>query len=340
MKLVMTLLVRDEVDVIEAHLAFHLDAGVDLVIAMDHRSQDGTTEVLRSYEREGYVLVIPQDASRVRQSEWVTAMARLAASDHGADWVINSDADEFWWPCANSIKEALAAIPSTYGVVYAPMCYFLPRPVDGPFSESMTVRLLQPAPINSPPSRYRPSVKAVHRGSREVRVRRGNHEVEGVGARLKTWHPLEVLHYPDRSPNQFASKYANTIESWPTEGRAPGAFVLAAHAAAERSDAHQAFGERAITDDVLGDALAADAVVVDSRLRDALRRLRSSSGEYRRPSREGRRGLPLPTAADRIRHAIDGDALREADHVRLHRDIDDLEVRVRVLERRTGAFWR
>ena len=197
--------------------------------------------------------------------------------EHGADWVINSDADEFWWPCASSLKEALDAVPSRYGVVYATMCYFLPRPASCPFSESMTVRLLQPTPINSPPSRYRPSVKAVHRGTADVRVRRGNHEVERAGARLRSWHPLEVLHYPDRSPDQFARKYANTIDSWPTGGRAPGAFVLAAHASAER-DAEQAFHERAITDDALSEALAAGAVVIDSRLRDALRRLLPSRG--------------------------------------------------------------
>ena len=337
MKLVMTLLVRDEADVIDAHLAFHLHAGADLVIAMDHRSHDGTTEILKAYEREGHVVVIPQDAERVHQSEWVTTMARLAASEHGADWVINSDADEFWWPCASSLKEALDAVPSRYGVVYATMCYFLPRPsVGGPFSESMTVRLLQPTPINSPPSRYRPSVKAVHRGTADVRVRRGNHEVERAGARLRSWHPLEVLHYPDRSPDQFARKYANTIDSWPTGGRAPGAFVLAAHASAER-DAEQAFHERAITDDALSEALAAGAVVIDSRLRDALRRLRSPAGEYRRRSgheREG--GLPSPTAEDRVLHAIDVDALREADRIRLHRDVDDLEFRVRALENRAG----
>ena len=53
MKLVMTLLVRDEADIVDAQIAFHLAAGVDFVIATDNRSEDGTTDVLERYEQMG-----------------------------------------------------------------------------------------------------------------------------------------------------------------------------------------------------------------------------------------------------------------------------------------------
>ena len=50
----MTLLARNEADVVDAQLAFHLHAGVDYVIATDNASSDGTTEILERYERAGH----------------------------------------------------------------------------------------------------------------------------------------------------------------------------------------------------------------------------------------------------------------------------------------------
>ena len=86
MKLVMTVLARDEADIIESWLAFHLNAGADFVIATDNRSEDGTTEVFERYAKEGHVHLIREQGEDLRQDEWVTRMARLAATEFGADW--------------------------------------------------------------------------------------------------------------------------------------------------------------------------------------------------------------------------------------------------------------
>ena len=56
----MTLVVRDERDIVEQHLAFHLAAGVDEVIVTDHASTDGTEDVLARYERDGRVTRAPR----------------------------------------------------------------------------------------------------------------------------------------------------------------------------------------------------------------------------------------------------------------------------------------
>ena len=76
--IVMTLVVRDDVDVIDACLAYHFRRGVDLVIATDHRSADGTTDVLRRHERDGRLRLLREDGEAFDQAGWVTRMARMA----------------------------------------------------------------------------------------------------------------------------------------------------------------------------------------------------------------------------------------------------------------------
>ena len=144
MKLVMTLLVRDEADIVDAQIAFHLDAGVDFVVATDNRSEDGTTEILERYAREGHLHLIREPGDDLRQSEWVTRMARLAATEFGADWVINADADEFWWPRGGDFRALFAAVPERFGVVRGAWRNFVPRPDDDRFfAERMTVTALR-----------------------------------------------------------------------------------------------------------------------------------------------------------------------------------------------------
>ena len=207
MTLVMTLLARDEIDIVDSWLAFHLNAGADLVIATDNRSQDGTTEVLEQYARSGHVHLIHEPGEDLRQDEWVTRMARLAATEHGAHWVINSDADEFWWPRGASLSEALAAVPPRYGTVGAFLRVFCPRPGEEHFAERMTVRFSALAPINEPASLYKPIRKILHRGHPEIRVARGNHAlVQSPFAPLRGWFPIECFHFPLRSVAQCEHK--------------------------------------------------------------------------------------------------------------------------------------
>src|SRR5689334_24478965 len=164
----MTLRARNEADILGAPLAFHLNAGVDFVVALDDDSTDGTTEILESYAREGHV-AYTRDTSVHKEGEWVTQMARRAVNEFGADWVVNSDADEFWWPRGGSLKDVLAAVPKRYGSVRGMWRHFAPRP-DGDeiFAERMTVRVCNPGADDNAP--YSPRFKTVHRASRDVEV--------------------------------------------------------------------------------------------------------------------------------------------------------------------------
>ena len=273
MKLVMTLLVRDEADIVDAQIAFHLNVGVDFVIATDNRSEDGTTEILERYEREGVLHLIREDGDDLRQSEWVTRMARLAATDFGADWVLNSDGDEFWLPRAGSFREILGAVPERFGVVRGAWRNFVPRPEREPsFAERMTVRLCTTTYLDVPMATV---LKSVHRATPDVRVGRGNHEAFGRGLfPLRGWYPIEILHFPIRSREQCRRKYVTqyvTLERNPDKGT-PAPIVEGYNA--DRAGRFDEFYDPLVVgDDDLGRLLADGDLVVDTRLRDILRGL-------------------------------------------------------------------
>ena len=126
MRIVLTLLVRDEEDILDWNLRFHYAQGVDFVVATDNNSVDRTEEILGRYAAQGRLRVLHETQDDYDQSRWVTRMARLAAVEHGADWVINGDADEFWWPIRGTLRSTLSAIPRSYGIIRVPRFDFLP----------------------------------------------------------------------------------------------------------------------------------------------------------------------------------------------------------------------
>ena len=205
MKLMMTLLVRDEADIIAANIEFHLDRGVDFIIATDNLSIDGTTDILRTYERSGVLHYIHQSDDDYAQHRWVTHMARLAYVEFGAEWVINNDADEFWYPEDGDLKQVFRTVSASCDAVAATRHNFPPRPLanGGFFADTMTVRFRQSLTAFGKPI----GGKVCHRGFADIEVEQGNHAVRRGGQMLAAeLAPLTILHFPVRSYRQFANK--------------------------------------------------------------------------------------------------------------------------------------
>ncbi len=320
MKIVLTLVVRDEEEILQANLDFHLAAGVALVLVIDHRSEDRTPEILDSYRRGGAVEVFREEAQFVPQGEWQTRLARLAFTQYGADWVLLGDADEFWWPHGENLVESFARVPAKYGSVFALQRNFVPvRGADSSFAERMVYSLASDAPINDPATPYRPVAKVAFRGTADVVLAKGGgHQVFGTpGEPLEAWRPAEILHFPLRSLEQCARKYEKTWTGWQSNLRAD----LARAQQTASADRAEAMWERLALDEAaVRRGLEERSLAVDTRLRDVLRAL----GRGEEFAFKG-----SPSVDERLALAF-----TDAEAVRRQRWLDGLDSRVRRLEDR------
>jgi hypothetical protein len=266
MRLVMTLLVRDEEELLPVNLDYHLRRGVDFVLVTDHGSTDATPEILEEYVSRGVARVLRVEDEAYDQSKWVTRMARLAAVEHGADWVINNDADEFWWPLAGTLPDMLALVPARYGQLPCPRHNFLPQPGGGPFWECMVVR--EARSQNLIGGDLEPGV--AHRAHPEVVVDFGNHWLRGIDLPQAPALPLiEVFHFPIRSFEQFehkvvqAGRALQALHERPSEVGRDALTLYDIHA---RGELRNWFDETMLGAERIETRVASGELIVDRRL--------------------------------------------------------------------------
>jgi len=304
----MTILARNEDDVLDAHLRYHFARGVDFVIATDHGSSDRTSEIFESYARRGLLHLIHDPAPGYDQATRVTRMARLAATEFGADWVINSDADEFHWPVSGRLKDIFAAIPPEFGALDLPSAHFLPtRSEADPFYERSVIREVRSGKRKE--ARRELLTKRAHRARPDIVVSIGNHRVNAEGREpdpevepassvrvVPGWRPIEIFHFPARSYEQIEKRTALASKGYAT-GRGGALFALpgggpldeetrARDAKAGTSLLHRQgqlrdwYQEKILEDEAVAEGIRQGRLMLDDRLRRFFRESGGvSSGE-------------------------------------------------------------
>jgi glycosyltransferase involved in cell wall biosynthesis len=218
MQLSMILLVRDEVDIIQENIEFHLNSGVDFIVAINNGSIDGTREILQQYEQIGQAIVFDEPEHNFVQSKWVTNAAEYAREVIGADWIFSSDADEFWKVPIGQLKTELENTNADV-LEFKRVNMFYPWDDDSPihWSEKLRYHVMVPEAYPQLNDRYNSSFpspfvywklppKVMFRSDSFKTIHGGNHSIEAAREVVKVELDGEILHFPFRSTKQFSQK--------------------------------------------------------------------------------------------------------------------------------------
>jgi len=222
----MTILVKNEADIIEANIRTHAALGVDAFAVMDNDSTDGTREILEKLQREFELLII-DEKGQYNQAKWMKQLASIAKNDLKADWVINNDADEFWLPSNDmNLKENLAFKGSVltvnrYNMILDEAChegnfFASTHYVENPVFYTKKVQL-HIEKISMVLTKIGP--KTIVNPYGLIEIRGGNHKAWHITNtieylfkkydQIKKFDMINVYHYPFRSYEQFEKNIKN-----------------------------------------------------------------------------------------------------------------------------------
>ena len=222
-QLVMTILCRNEIDIIEANIKTHALLGVDGFVVMDNGSTDGTREKLTDLAKAYNLHIIDQPSQTYQQAKWMKELAFYARDTMHARWVISNDADEFWIPQNGDLKSYLQANDSVVTIKRSNMLLTeLALKSDYHFSQAEH-RVLYPICYDREVQKndqqismllvpISPKVIVNPRGL--IKLSGGNHRAKHFGKALsaRSEKGIHVYHYPIRSFEQFEANIKHRQE--------------------------------------------------------------------------------------------------------------------------------
>lgn len=210
--LYMTLLVKNEEDILEENLIFHKAMGVDGFIVTDNNSTDKTPEILKKYEEKGWIKeIIQEKGNNYEQEVWVDRMIVSARDRFKADWVINADADEFWYTSFGDLKKEFSN--NTANVVICPMKCVVPGEQKLNWQWDDVVRKPVDKLEKYGLSKYsifcRQISKVAHRTHGYKRIYLGNHWVDMATEKVASRSGIVIYHYMIRGYEHYMKKIIN-----------------------------------------------------------------------------------------------------------------------------------
>lgn len=209
-KLIMTLLVKNEEDMLEKNLIFHKAMGVDSFIITDNNSTDSTPEIIQKYKEKGWILEsIKETATNYEQKEWVDRMIWIAKRKYHADWIINADADELWYTPSMNLKNILSKTHAN--IINCEMRSVYPEENKAFWQWDKTVKTVndyEKYDLSLYSLFERQNKKVIHRAAGYIQISMGNHKVT-MFPKKSIHGDIRIYHYNIRGKQAFLTKMIN-----------------------------------------------------------------------------------------------------------------------------------
>ena len=225
-KLIMTLVVKDEEDIIEQNIRFHCALGCDGFIVSSHNSTDNTNKILEKLKEEGLVLEIIYRTSPNHQlNVWVNEMVQIAKKKYKADWCINADADEFYY--SNSLDLKKSIIKDTAGwanVLIVDSNFLFPDDkknylTDSYYFVTKPFQQFEAEQLNLKDEYYKIFIgsqgctKVIHSTKGNPRCQKGNHSIKMDKLKMISSTDIRLFHYHIKNYEKYVAKVIKWKES-------------------------------------------------------------------------------------------------------------------------------
>lgn len=221
-KLIMTLLVKDEEKLIETNIRFHYAMGVDQFIITVHNSTDKTLEIVKRLKSEGIPIEIIIAADpEYNQSIRVDKMIKIAKKIYKADWIINADADEFYYSKDLNLKRSILKYPvgnviridSTFSFPDGSKNRLLNPYFISSYVPEFWYELYQDLPKNGRFRGKSSCPKVIHKTRGYKYIHSGNHDVAIKNKKQYSTADITLYHFTDGSYDDYLQKAIRYVDS-------------------------------------------------------------------------------------------------------------------------------
>jgi hypothetical protein len=218
-KIILLVLPSNQGDILKDYVEWHLNLGVDLILAEDVGSSDDSRNILESYAKSGRVhwsLLPEKNRLKYRSEE---TLVKRAIEEYRADWIIMSDVDEFLCADGQELRSLLHTATARGITSISVPCFNvtgppvssarratevltlrIDGPVDPPIQELISGELSVPYVfVRHPP-------KTITRASAFAGYGPGMHSVSTSWGLAGDFPELRFLHYPIRGFGTLEAK--------------------------------------------------------------------------------------------------------------------------------------